>query len=375
MKRSILHRSLFQLHLWAGLSLGIYALLIGVTGSVLVFREDIVHRISPEPVVGPSPANVSLQRMVEAIRSQRPGWNIWAIEAPRRAEAPWSSYLLQRGGPGQSVFVDANGRIVGQRQLEGTWFQLFERFHSNLLIRNGGRWYNGVAGLALAALSLTGLYLWWPTRGQWTSAFRIVRTSNWKGVVYDLHRVGGALTLAFTLMFCVTGAYFTWPAVYRNVIASVLPTKPKVAALKVSQGSARQPLDSLLAAAQRVVPDGVLLRVVEVSAVRQPVRVVFRHGFIEESFKTSEVAVDPISGSVLEVNTYADRKAGDRLASFIGPLHTGHFSGLGVKILWASMGMVLPLMFITGVLMWCNRVVAPALARRRRPAETHAYQP
>ena len=366
MKRSILHRALFQLHLWAGLSLGIYALLIGVTGSVLVFREEIVQRITPDPVIDSSSAKVSLEGMVRMIRFQRPDMNIWAIEAPRRADAPWSSYLLQQGRPGQSVFIDTTGRIVGQRQLEGTWFQLFERFHSNLLIRNGGRWYNGVAGLALAALSLTGLYLWWPARGQWSRAFRVVRTSSWKGVIYDLHRVVGALTLAFTLLFCLTGAYFTWPAVYRNVIASVLPTRQKSPPQTVSQGPSRQPLDTLVAAAQSAIPNGALLRIVDVSAASQPVRVVFRHGSIEENYKTSEVAVDPISGAVLDVNRYADRKPGDHLASFLGPLHTGHFSGLGVKILWASMGMVLPLLFLSGVVMWCNRIVAPALARRVR---------
>jgi uncharacterized iron-regulated membrane protein len=363
MKRSILHRALFQVHLWAGLSLGIYAFLIGLTGSVLVFREEIVHRIAPEPAIGASSGEVSLEHLVAAIRSQRPGWNIWAIETPRRSDAPWSSYLLQPGGPGRSVFVHPDGQILGERHLEGTWFELCERFHSNLLIRNGGRWYNGVAGLALAALAITGLYLWWPARGQWASAFRIVRTSNWKGVVYDLHRVGGALTLAFTLMFCITGAYFTWPAVYRNIIASILPTKQKAPAPKVSPGPARQPLDTLVAAGQRSVPDGVFVRVVDVNAVRQPVRIVFRHGTVEESYKTSDVAVDPITGAVLEVNAYADRKVGDNLASFLGPLHTGHFSGLAVKIVWALMGMVLPLMFITGVVMWWNRVAGPRLRR------------
>jgi uncharacterized iron-regulated membrane protein len=372
MKRSVLHRALFQVHLWVGLSLGIYALLIGVTGSVLVFREEIVHRISPDPTIVASSADKSLERMIEAIRSQRPGWTIWAIEAPRRADAPWSSYMVQRGGSGRSVFVHPDGQILGERHLEGTWFELVERFHSNLLIRNGGRWYNGVAGLALAALSLTGFYLWWPGRGQWSSAFRIVRTSNWKGVIYDLHRVGGAVTLAFTLMFCITGAYFTWPALYRNLIASVLPTKQKAPAFKVPSATTRQTLDTLVAAAQRAVPDGVLVRVVEVESARQPVRVVFRHGTVEQSYKTSDVVLDPISGSIVEVNAYADRRAGDTLANFIGPLHTGHFSGLAVKIVWASMGMVLPLMFITGIVMWCNRVVGPRMRHRGQASDENA---
>ena len=142
--------------------------------------------------------------------------------------------ICYRRGSGRSVFADPAGNIVGERRLEGTWFELFERFHSNLLIRNGGRWYNGVAGLALAVLSLAGFYLWWPSRGQWGNAFRIVRTSNWKGLIYDLHRVGGAVTLVFTLLFCITGAYFTWPAVYRNLIAAVLPVKQKATVPPVS---------------------------------------------------------------------------------------------------------------------------------------------
>src|SRR5687767_15936328 len=100
-RKSLPKRVIFQVHMWGGLSLGIYAFLIGVTGSVLVFREEIVHRIAPEPAVGASSGEISLERMVEAIRSQRPGWNIWAIEAPRRSDAPWSSYLIQPGGAGR----------------------------------------------------------------------------------------------------------------------------------------------------------------------------------------------------------------------------------------------------------------------------------
>jgi uncharacterized iron-regulated membrane protein len=366
MRRGLIYRALFQLHLWAGLTLGIYALLIGLTGSVLVFREEIVEHIAPVPRLDDTSGHTSLQAMLERIETQTRGWNVWSIESPREAHAPWSSYLLQRG-KGRSVFVDGQGNIIGERRLEGTWIALFEQFHSNLLIRNGGRWYNGVAGLALAALALTGLYLWWPSRGQWATAFRIVRTSNWKGVIYDLHRVGGALLLVFTLMFCITGAYFTWPAVYRNLVAAVLPVTAKAAAPQISVQGQRMPLDSLVAAARGVIPGGDLVRLVSPRASRQPVTVVFRHGTAEENYKTSQVLLHPATGKILRADPYADRTFGDHVVSFIGPLHTGHFGGLGLKVLWAATGMVLPLLFLTGVVIWCNRVIAPRLRTRTQP--------
>jgi uncharacterized iron-regulated membrane protein len=37
-----------------------------------------------------------------------------------------------------------------------------------------------------------------------------------------------------------------------------------------------------------------------------------------------------------------------------------------VKILWAVLGMTIPLLFITGFIMWCNRVVGPWMKRKSR---------
>jgi uncharacterized iron-regulated membrane protein len=39
------------------------------------------------------------------------------------------------------------------------------------------------------------------------------------------------------------------------------------------------------------------------------------------------------------------------------PLHFGTYWGLGVKIVWALAGMAIPLLAITGLLMYWNRVL------------------
>ena len=57
--------------------------------------------------------------------------------------------------------------------------------------------------------------------------------------------------------------------------------------------------------------------------------------------------------------TFEDR-VGDAVLYWFSRLHFGRFYGMTSKILWAAIGLVPVAMFVTGVLMWWNRVIKPA---------------
>lgn len=61
--------------------------------------------------------------------------------------------------------------------------------------------------------------------------------------------------------------------------------------------------------------------------------------------------------------------------AWLFPLHAGWFGGLGVQMLWAVLAMSLPVLSITGVVMWWNRVIAPRQVRekRRQPRGARSY--
>ena len=42
-----LRRALFQIHLWSGIAVGLYVLLMSVTGSVLVYRNELYQATAP----------------------------------------------------------------------------------------------------------------------------------------------------------------------------------------------------------------------------------------------------------------------------------------------------------------------------------------
>src|SRR5438093_13427900 len=49
-----LRRALFQVHLWSGIAIGLYILTISITGSVVVYRNELYRAATPEPIISKS---------------------------------------------------------------------------------------------------------------------------------------------------------------------------------------------------------------------------------------------------------------------------------------------------------------------------------
>jgi uncharacterized iron-regulated membrane protein len=75
--KASLRKAFFFLHLWLGLFVGVYFSVVGITGSILVFEEDLeVHLLMPERsfVAPPTPDAkfLPLSEMVTRLRAQFP---------------------------------------------------------------------------------------------------------------------------------------------------------------------------------------------------------------------------------------------------------------------------------------------------------------
>jgi uncharacterized iron-regulated membrane protein len=52
-------------------------------------------------------------------------------------------------------------------------------------------------------------------------------------------------------------------------------------------------------------------------------------------------------------------RRGDLALEWLAKLHFGRFAGIKTKALWTLMGLIPPALFVTGALMWWNRVLRP----------------
>ncbi len=77
------------------------------------------------------------------------------------------------------------------------------------------------------------------------------------------------------------------------------------------------------------------------------------------------VYFNPYSGDYISTWRYGvNQSLGDWIIWSQVPLHFGTYWGLGVKLVWAAAGLAIPLLAITGLLMYWNR----ALRRRWKTA-------
>src|SRR5262245_26390227 len=109
-------RALFQIHLWSGIICGIYAILIGVSGSILVFWQEL-HSMSHggfEHVA--VPANAQLASPDDWLRSIRnaagPSGNV-NINIPQKPDES-VQVMIYRPAGGVSLFLNPySSEVIG----------------------------------------------------------------------------------------------------------------------------------------------------------------------------------------------------------------------------------------------------------------------
>ena len=89
---------------------------------------------------------------------------------------------------------------------------------------------------------------------------------------------------------------------------------------------------------------------------------------LPEPFNALADAIEPFDEETFEPRTV------DNVLYWIARVHFGRFGGWSTKALWAGIGLLPPVLFATGLVMWWNRVLRP-LERRARPRATVGQPP
>jgi uncharacterized iron-regulated membrane protein len=295
-----LRRALFQVHLWTGLAVGLYVVVVSLSGSVLVYRNELYRAFSPQPVIvaGSGPP-MPLDDLKDVARRLYPGFEVTQAQEGKTPNHAIEIAMERGDEVRRRLLHPFTGEDLGNPLPLGFRLAVWLLdLHDNLLSGETGRAVNGVGALLLLALSLTGAVIWWPGIRSWRRSLVIDVRANSRRMTWSLHSALGFWFFAFVLMWGVTGAYLSFP----------------------------------------------------------------------ESFAAVFDRIQPLDESSLE------ERAVDRIQYWLAYLHFGRLGGRGIpgcgrlcnsttKVIWAVIGLVPVVMFVTGGLMWWNRVVRPARQR------------
>ena len=364
-------RLCLQVHLWLGLTVGLLLAVAGVTGSILVFDEEIDAALNPELMrVSPAAERAPFQRAFAAVAAAYPDHPISYVRMPR---APHETYeFTTAGAEPLEIFADPySGTVLGARGVTEGFTNALWHLHVYLLSGENGERVMGVTGVLALLIVLSGLVVWLPRLARWWRGLIVHWPSNWKRVNFDLHRAGGFWSAAFLAVTAFTGAALIFHDAFlaaANAItgSTSVPAPPAVAA---QPGAPWLPLDTLLANAQHALPGGSITYVTFPAAPEAPLSARFHFAEALHPNGRSFVHLDPWTGEAVAIESALRAPAGTRALNLLYPLHIGSFGGVAMRILYALLGLAPLALLVTGTLMWWNRTQAPKRRRRLRARE------
>jgi len=374
-----LRRALFQVHLWAGVLLSLYLVVIALTGAILVFEEELTSTTLPAGLHDYDAKRVApVTTVVDNFRSAYPATKIEYLTVPIAAIPAFQIHAVDGQHREFSVAGDpVTGTLFAQPR---NWLNVVHDLHIYLLLGEAhGAQVNGVGAAILLLLAVSGLVLWWPGVKVWTRGLRVSFRHSWRRINYDAHSAIGIWTLAIVTWWVFSGVYFGW---YRQVgfavnLVSPLrnmipPTPPKLAPLPA--GTPKVSLAEIVVAAQKASPTGHLSGLINPTLTEPTAMVLMDLGRPGDFSHRDMVTLDTASGRLLTIWHYGrNQSLGDWILWAMHPLHFGTLWGLPIKILWCLLGVSLAVLSVTGVLMYWNRYLgkrwrALAAPEQRREA-------
>lgn len=345
-------------HLWIGLTLGLVWALQGLTGAALVFHRALDRAVFV-PTAG---APRSLDELVEAasrtIHSRPESVGLYYPDGTILGV----TFPDPRKGK-HTVLVDAaSGTVVGMRQrapaspADGNLWRWVYNLHHGLLLGERGEWLLGVSGIVLVFTAISGVYLAWPARGQWRTAFAARRWRSRLQKLFGWHRTVGLVAASALILLAVSGSAMDFGKPLRDWAEDRagyrLPYKPKPGALPGRLIGAERAREL----AQARFPEAAFTAV-SLPSERSPVyQVRLRQpGEWRKWSGTSLVTLDPGNGRILAAYDAANAPIANQIIDGAFAVHSGEIAALPGRILTVAAGLSLPLLYLTGLWAWLRK--------------------
>lgn len=367
-------------HLWLGLTLGGLLVILGLTGSVLVFYTELDRLLNPHTVASAPAPDVDVDAAFAALRAAHPERSgAWRIELPLHEGVPLMARYYRPAERAERSFapllvtLDPATLAITRTAFWGdtvvTWIY---DLHYTLLLDRPGKTAVGIAGLLMLLSLGSGLWLWWPRHRsvhRLLHALKPVLRHGRARLTYDLHVLSGSWGAVLLITLALTGAALALPDQTRSLITPVSPLfrMPDLGAIMAPTDHAITAADAVAVACARF-PGGEP-RWVESPSLEGGVWRVVLHQPDEPSrrFPRTQVWVHPETGAIIAERDATHDSGGDTILNWLHPLHNGEAFGMTGRVLVCIAGLLPAILFVTGWVRWRQKARAKALAGQRRP--------
>jgi uncharacterized iron-regulated membrane protein len=351
---------LLQLHLWLGLSLGALLVLIGLSGSAMIFRFELERLCFPALMyTHREPGPLNFDACMKAAREVNAAKTVRSVRLPVRAADTLEWLTIPAGETTKVhatyVYTDPfTCSVLGTRGPKKDVMSFLVNFHHALFLGKTGAVIQVTVALATVALVVIGLILWLPKAWIWSR----VRP---RASARPLHYAIGFWAFLPLLIIAPTGAYMAWRVEITQALLHEPAAKPMVSSPKATP-AAEPPsgyLNAAIATAGQTRPKAVLRSVTLPQKAGSVVSILYQLPGEYGRAANNTMTLKPAKDGSLRVASVIESRSGSKLRRLLNGLmevHYGEFAGIGSRLLWCATGFAPAVLFGSGLLMWRRRL-------------------
>lgn len=374
-KKTALAKFIGTLHLWLGLTSGIVIIVLGLTGAIYVFTDEIKplvykDRLFIQPENKPKlPLSELLAVAQKAVGEKRPVTRVEissqpdrtyifrALKVDKEGFSHWDYYKYYT----RAYVNPYNGQVVKLEDSKNEFFTIILGLHMRMLFGEKiGHTIVSYSVLAFVLILISGLVLWWPAK--WNKSgtdksFKIKWSAKWKRVNYDLHNVLGFYACVILFVSAVTGLVwaFDWFEKGVKTVADggKLAEVPAVFS-DTTQSKDVKAVDRVFAALQK---GGARAHGYLINFPAKGKLPINASTYLSASNRYDRIQgqYDQFTGAQLRSRSFEELTNGEKAYALNFDLHVGAWAGLPSKVLTFFAGLICASLPVTGFVIWWGR--------------------
>jgi len=351
---------LLKFHLILGATAAIFLVILGLTGAIIAFENDIDHWLNPGLFyVRTGSQLLPESELIQTVEQRFAPARVVSVHIYRE---PNLVHMMQTSDRATVFINQYTGEILGRRTGPSAAQRIIgyiHQIHTHLVpdprqarrAADIGERVVEAGGLVLCLLVPTGLMLWWRVKRA-----GVKWSAQWFRICFDSHVVLGVYAALFLLIAAVTGvlvAQENW--VYSALHSSSLSPFPKLQSTPAA-GAAPITVDRAGQIAREALPGISITDFMLPNGPKGFFAVILRVPEETSEAAHSYVFIDQFTGRVLYISSFLKNSPGYRAARFNRSIHTGDVFGTAGHVIMSLSSLALVVMAITGVVIWLKKL-------------------
>lgn len=333
-------KKVYQSHKWSGLIAGLFILVMGLTGSILVFHEELEALEHESEWTVQNNQAVSIDNGLKTLTDK---FQRWDVRLQRFSSDPTHTLIFQLRRPDARLIIFSHPsdgtilKVMDQRNSIVFWIlKLHYSLHSGII----GESLILMTGALFMFSLITGLVVYRKALISVLTFKTQFNKSKKRSAASSLHRYVGVWALIFNLPIALTGTVISYEIV-RSRLQAPATTLPSTPNINIS-------IDRVLKMLQLKQPDFSPSYIRFPTLAGKPIIIagkVTNNAIMYSKFYNT-VNVNPTSGDIDPLQITRS------LSSLVRGIHFIEYGNLWVKLFFCLVGISGPVLSISGFLLW-----------------------